>query len=538
MSEGKRTPDRLPHGLADHALGAALGHVHAPGEIYDHDHDADDNLLAAGSKDLARVELTSIGVDIGSSSVQVAFSRISMYGPGEPLAMRRKVRTRETIYLSPVFMTPFAGAHAIDMDRLRGTLSRAFEAARLTPDDIDTGVVILTGAAAQRANARAISEALAFESGDIVTAAAGDRLEATLAAFGSGAVERSRRRRQPMLNIDIGGATTKLALLDRGHVLASAAMRAGGRVAVFNERGQIDRLDDTARAYAQRCGLQWTIGAAISPLEMARVADAMADDILAAIGVGPLPAQVRAQFLTEPLPAIARDGVMFSGGVAEYVYGREKRAFGDLGRLLGRAIARRFETGDAPTSLLPCGEMIRATVLGCSAYATQMSGATSCVTAPAKLLPRRNLPVLQPRFDLSGEIDAPALAAAIRAHRRTFGDEDAMAETALAFRWRGEPEYGRVLALARGIAAGLADRIAAGANIYLLLEGDVALTLGALLREEIGLRNELLVIDGIALRDFDYVDIGRIRLPSATIPVTVKSLQFGADAPAMGRAPG
>jgi ethanolamine utilization protein EutA len=34
------------------------------------------------------------------------------------------------------------------------------------------------------------------------------------------------------------------------------------------------------------------------------------------------------------------------------------------------------------------------------------------------------------------------------------------------------------------------------------------------------------VIDGIVLVDFNYIDLGRIRLPSHTVPVTVKSLVF------------
>jgi len=66
-----------------------------------------------------------------------------------------------------------------------------------------------------------------------------------------------------------------------------------------------------------------------------------------------------------------------------------------------------------------------------------------------------------------------------------------------------------------------------------MLEGDAALTLGGILREEKQIANPLLVIDGITLRDFDYVDIGRIRLPSGMVPVTIKSLLFDvAHAPA------
>jgi ethanolamine utilization protein EutA len=41
--------------------------------------------------------------------------------------------------------------------------------------------------------------------------------------------------------------------------------------------------------------------------------------------------------------------------------------------------------------------------------------------------------------------------------------------------------------------------------------------------------SEILVIDGVVLWDFDYIDLGRIRMPSQTVPVTVKSLVFNED---------
>jgi ethanolamine utilization protein EutA len=234
-------------------------------------------------------------------------------------------------------------------------------------------------------------------------------------------------------------------------------------------------------------------------------------------------------FVTEPLADFgALDGVMFSGGVAEYIYRRETRDFGDLGWRLGRALRRMWDEGAAPWPLLEPGECIRATALGASEYSVQMSGQTSYVSSHSKLLPRRNLPVLQPAFDFSGNIDAQALASAILHHRAMFDDLDPLRELAFAFRWRGDASYERVLALAQGIAAGLSDRIAAGASLYLMLEGDVAASLGAMLREEMKVASEVLALDGIVLRDFDFVDIGRIRMPSAMIPVTVKSLVFGA----------
>ncbi|MCC2096136.1 MAG: ethanolamine ammonia-lyase reactivating factor EutA [Hyphomicrobiales bacterium] len=528
--EKKRTS---AHTATDHMFGQMSGHVHAPWEDADHDHDTDFELLEADSKALEHVPLTSIGIDIGSSGTQIVFSKLLMRGPGEPAAMRRRAKSRETFYKSPVVLTPFDRDNRIDIERLRGSLDRAYAAAGVTPDDIDTGVVIMTGAAARRDNAAAIIETLSADSGDIVTAAAGDHMEAVLAAYGSGAVERSAAEFARILTVDIGGATTKLAIADNGRVVASAALHGGGRQIVLNAKDRIVRIEPELRAFAAQLGVVWEVGAIAQRSDMRAVASAMADVILAALHGG---SEASAHFITRPLVSTEPladpgklDGVMFSGGVAEYVYGRETRDFGDLGLLLGRAIAARIEAGALPAKLLPAGECIRATALGASQYSVQMSGATSCITNYAKLLPRRNLQVLRPPYEFSRVIDANALAAVICEHRRQFDDRDPRREVALAFRWRGEPDHARIAQFAKGIVEGLADRIEAGTNLYILIEGDTALTLGGVLRQELGVEVEILVIDGIVLRDFDYVDIGRIRLPSGMVPVTVKSLLFGSQ---------
>jgi len=67
-----------------------------------------------------------------------------------------------------------------------------------------------------------------------------------------------------------------------------------------------------------------------------------------------------------------------------------------------------------------------------------------------------------------------------------------------------------------------------------MLDGDIAQTLGAILREELLVESEILAIDGVMLRDFDYIDLGRIRMPSYTVPVTIKSLVFS-ESPQSGR---
>jgi ethanolamine utilization protein EutA len=222
-------------------------------------------------------------------------------------------------------------------------------------------------------------------------------------------------------------------------------------------------------------------------------------------------------------------GVMFSGGVAEYVYGREERDFGDLGRRFGLAMRRRIDAGALPYPLLPAGECIRATAIGASEYSVQLSGNTVYISNPGVLLPRKNLQVLQPDVALEGAIDAARVTQAIRRHFEAFDLAEGDAEVALAFRWQGPPSYERLAALGRGIAEALPMTILESKPIFLVLDGDIAHSLGALLREEWGIASELLVIDGVSLWDFDYVDLGRVRMPSHTVPVTIKSLVFSAD---------
>jgi ethanolamine utilization protein EutA len=479
--------------------------------------------LGEGARALESVPLVSMGIDVGSSGTQIAFSRLLMRGSGEPLAMRRHAAQRQTLYLSPVSLTPFKNAHEIDADRLRAIIDRAFNEVGITPDDIETGVVILTGEAMARDNARAITHMLAEDLGELVTATAGHRMEAMLAAFGSGAVRRSMEKSASILNIDIGGGTAKLTRIVGGQIEATAALAIGGRQMCWNRDDVLIRCDPSAQVFLARAGLDWRLGEKIDLSHADRLADLMASALFAAIEN---PEREKDLWLTDPAALLPVDAIMFSGGVAEYVYGRETRDFSDMGRRLGHAIRRLMDAKRLPVPLEDAGECIRATALGASEFSVQMSGQTSFISHPALLLPRRNLPVLMPSVSLTGVPDPQAVAQAIRDHRKAFELETVASEFALAFRWRGAPEYARLRALADGIADGLADKISDHLPLHIMLEGDAALTLGHILRDEKQIVSPVLVIDGITLRDFDFVDIGRIRLPSNMVPVTIKSLLF------------
>jgi ethanolamine utilization protein EutA len=521
------------HSLTDHLYGQDHGHSHDGDEAADHDHDHFESDGTPGNDPLwiaDHVSLQSVGIDIGSSGTQVIFSRLNLRRMAEDLSSRYLVVSRETLFQSPVALTPYQGERRIDEAALRAIIDAAYAQANLHPDDIDAGVVILTGEALRRENAEAIAGLLAEQGGEFVCASAGHHMEAMLAAFGSGAARVSRDSGRRILNIDIGGGTTKLALVEEGRVTATAAIHIGGRLQVVDGNMRIVRLDPAGAHLAARAGVSCHRGDATTPEEMERIAQSMADTLLACVLARPLPPDLERLFLTEPLPEPGSiDGVMFSGGVAEYIYRRETRDFGDLGRRLGFALRSRIDSGTLPWPMLPPGECIRATALGASEYSVQLSGNTIYISDPAQLLPRRNLQVLQPPYLYGDRIDPDELGRAIRQHFIAFDLVEGESEAALAFRWEGAPSYERIAAFAQGIRRGLANSVANGKPLYVMLDGDIAQTLGSILRDEMHLASEILVIDGVTLWDFDYIDLGRIRMPSQTVPVTVKSLVFSED---------
>ena len=528
------------HTLADHLLGQDVVHDHDGDADHDHDHfefDPDERLEDNPIWIQDHVTLVTVGIDIGSSGTQVIFSRINLRRYGEDLTSRYYVVSRETLFQSPVALTPYASDERIDDAALGAIIDDAYKAAGVQPEDIDTGVVILTGEALRRENAAAIAALLAEQRGDFVTAAAGHHMESMLAAYGSGASKVSYEEDKRILNIDIGGGTTKLGIVEKGNVIATAALHIGGRLQVMEETGRIVRLDPAGKFHARKAGFSWSRGDVVSSAQLDNVATSMADLLVAALAQRPLPHAIHHLYLTDPIGELGRiDGVMFSGGVGEYVYGREQRDFGDMGRRLGRAIRARIDAGALPWPLLPPGECIRATALGASEYSVQLSGNTSYISKPGELLPRRNLQVLQPPYVCEEAIDADKLAQAIRAHFTAFDLIEGEGEVALALRWQGAPSYERILAFAEGVRHGLARTIERRKPLYLMLDGDVAQTLGAILREELLVESEILAIDGLVLRDFDYIDLGRVRMPSYTVPVTIKSLLFSED-PRRGRPP-
>jgi ethanolamine utilization protein EutA len=524
-------PDQAgrPHTLADHAPGDWEAHDHGPDADHDHD-DIDPGPLEDNPIWLRdNVELTTVGIDVGSAGTQVIFSRLHLQRRGTDLTSRYVIVDRRTEFESEVAFTPYLDAHRIDGAALGAIIDRAYAQAGVRPGDIDAGVVILTGEALRRENAEDIARILAEKGGDFVTATAGNHMEAMLAAYGSGAARRSHDTGGRILSMDIGGGTTKLAVIDAGRVVWTAALHVGARL-IVTDGGRVTRLDPSGDFHAHEEGLHLADGAALSDADLDRIGAGMARRLADALSPGGA-ARHPHLFLTDPPGDLSGvEGVIVSGGVGEYVYGRESRRFGDLGPSLGQELRRLLDAGRFAGPLLPAGACIRATALGASEYSVQLSGQTSLITRASAVLPRRNLQVVKPDLNLAADPSPEVIADAIRRQYAAFDLDPATADAALALDWVLLPDYARVRRLADGIALALAPCINAGHPLHILIDGDIALTLGRILEREVRVGVDMLVIDGIALRNFDYIDLGRIRLPSMTVPVTIKSLLF-ADAP-------
>jgi ethanolamine utilization protein EutA len=217
----------------------------------------------------------------------------------------------------------------------------------------------------------------------------------------------------------------------------------------------------------------------------------------------------------------------FSGGVAEYIYGRENRRYGDLGLDLAEALNRAAKEGRLPAQPVPLGEGIRATVLGASQFSVQLSGNTVHISDPT-VLPLRNLPVVYARLP-AGSPDADTVAQAIRNGFVRLDLIEGEHPAAVALPWRGEPHYDNLRALADGIAAAMPISLAAGFPLVIALDGDIGASLGGIMFEELDVRSPLVSIDGLQLVELDYVDVGEVIQPANVVPVVVKSLAFSAD---------
>ena len=461
--------------------------------------------------------LTSVGIDIGSSTSHLMFSKLLI---GYPSVLQRKpiVLERHVIARSPILLTPFSGDWNIEAEPLRELIEKTFQEAGLERDGIDTGAVIITGEAARRENAAKIAELFADETGRFVCATAGPTLETIMAAHGSGAVLQSRERDITMLNIDIGGGTTKISVIKGGKICATTAVNIGARLIAYDGANRVVRLEKGGRRFLADVGCSCDYGSLVDESLKLQLADRMAGRLFDALLTGRAPWD---DFHVTPgLGALPRiDGILFSGGVSEYIYSREATAFGDLGPHLGRAIRREAE--QRGFAILEATEGIRATVIGASQYTVQLSGETIFIP-PSLVLPVRNLRVFVAAVDWRAPI-AEKTQAALVSTLMDRDDEVRGTPFVLAFSTPPFVGYGAVHELTQGIDRALEQFSADDRPLVLVFEQNIGQVIGS----KLAAKWNLPCIDEVSLSELDFIDIGEVVKGEGFVPVVIKSLAFG-----------
>ncbi len=472
--------------------------------------------------------LVSVGIDVGTTTTQVVFSRLIVQDTARAGQVPRlQVHARSVLYQSPVYLTPLLSPDEVDVGRLAELVHQAYQEAGIRPEQIETGAVIITGEAARARNAEAILQALAGMAGDFVVTVAGPNLEAQIAGRGSGAAAYSVDHYTQVTNVDIGGGTANAAIFRLGEHLCSSALAVGGRqIEIERTSGLVRRIPPPGRHIIETLNLPLRQGGRAEMEPLRRFCEAMADLIVdLALGeVSPLGRQLQ---LTPPLVQARQSSVFFfSGGVGAYYYDpipittlADVLIHDDVGPLLAECL--RFHPRLQGLSIRCPAQTLRATVLGAAGQTVTLSGST--IWAEADLLPQRNLPVVRPHLTVA-DLAPERLAAAMRQAVQRWDVHPDNGNVAIVLDLPVPLDYPLLQAVAGGVVVYAADW-PPSRPLVLILERDYAQVLGQTIK---ALRPDLplLAIDQVGLGEGDWIDIGPPMLDGRVVPLSVKTLVF------------
>ena len=145
------------------------------------------------------IELLSVGVDIGSSTSHLVFSKLLLKPDELSLTRRFIIEDRNIIYEGRIINTPLLNDDTVDTAKLIDFFKKEYKRAGINPAEVQTGAVIITGETAKKHNAKEIVENLSNDAGNFVAATAGPNFESVIAAMGSGAKDRSKKYSKTIL---------------------------------------------------------------------------------------------------------------------------------------------------------------------------------------------------------------------------------------------------------------------------------------------------------------------------------------------------
>ena len=469
------------------------------------------------------LNLLSVGIDVGSSTSHLVFSRLTLKREVSFFNMSNRyiLTNREIIYEGNIIFTPLIDRNTINIDTVVDFCREEYKKAGITPEMVDTGAVIVTGETAKKQNAVEIVRRLSSESGKFVSASAGPNFESLLGAMGSGIVDLSRKKNNTILNVDIGGGTSNLAIASKGEVISTACINVGGRLLGIDEGFKIWRIDGPSEIAMNKLNLNYENGDIINEKDIRRIAHEYAKSLLEVMK-GPATRKITKELMmTDDLDfSIPIDEISFSGGVAEMIYEETSDFYNDIGIYLAEEIKNLVKDLNLP--LIEPENKIRATVIGAGAFSLSVSGSTCYYDKNIKL-PLLNIPVV-PINVKRGEQN---LRTKVKQALKNYNLKEGVDLFSLYFKDLINPKD--LEALAEEIEKALPNSVANEKIILLILRFDGAKMLGITIRDNTSIKQNIFCLDELELEAGDWIDIGAPLKDNEAFPVTIKSLVFNKD---------
>ena len=475
--------------------------------------------------------LLSVGIDLGTTTTQVVFSRLEIENEATVFTVPRiKIVDKKIIYRGGIHFTPLLNRTTIDIQKVRDIIENEYKQAGISSRSVSIGAVIITGETARKENSESAINTLSGFAGDFVVATAGSDLEAILAGRGAGTADMSRGFwDKALVNLDIGGGTTNIGVFKSGAPVDTSCLDIGGRQIVIDPKTEtLVYVAEKVKILGKRMGLDLAEGKKAARRDIEGLCARLAGVLAESIGLVPPTAELELFITAHPLRSSWEfAGLTYSGGVADFIYNeynpQDPYPYGDIGAILGEQI-RRCPSLSRIERMVP-KETIRATVVGAGSNAVDISGST-IAWSDKSILPIQNIPIV--KMTAEDEGDSYRLFASRLAEKLTwFKDESASYQiVAVGFTGVHNPSFDLIKKLCGMIIEGMGDYLKGTNPVIVIVENDMAKALGYALMNALP-GKKFIVLDSIKVDTGDYIDIGLPAAAGRVIPVVVKTLVFG-----------
>ncbi|WP_051582943.1 ethanolamine ammonia-lyase reactivating factor EutA [Enterococcus faecalis] len=476
------------------------------------------------SQAMSKETLLTVGIDLGASTTQLVLSELTVENFASAFTVPRiSISDKKVIYRSDIIFTPLLNQSEIDAEPIKAFVAEQYRQAGIHKQDIQMGAVIITGETARKSNANNVLRALSGYAGDFVVATAGPDLESIIAGKGAGAQTYSETKRKPVVNLDIGGGTTNLAVFKDGEVIDTACFDIGGRLIKLDQQQKITYIAPKIQEIINKKGLTLHLGDQATEQNLLPIISELVAVLENSIGLGTQSPFYQLLVTNHPL----RKGeelpiVTFSGGVADCLNTTSTNLFkyGDIGLLLGKYLRKSLIFSEK--EVLESAETIRATVVGAGSHTAEISGST--IAYREQILPVKNIPILKLAQE-DETLTVTELGQRIQEKLNWHRIEETP-QIALAIRGMSNPTFADIQRYGQGIVEGLASLVAEQIPIIVMVDEDMAKALGHALSAHLPKDYPFICLDSVKVENGDYVDIGLPVAEGAVLPVIVKTLVF------------